>query len=350
MCSALLTGAGWEVVFVRTPLQTGLAPESLTTLVKQRMRWVSRCSIYFQTTSPLVCYLNADSMSADTFGQKADAGIEVHHRLGAYVTPLPATAHMKPAIRAVNFLNFIRDYSPILTTSAMFLLPLVLIPTTDGADVFNSIAVTYKANIKWAQRLFLAAYLARTLLGFFTYRHVGLSRLANFRSQELWTAPCKQSNIPSTLHAHSVFRSAALIQLHHSVLVTLLSYPDETITLINNHNSNQTQSFSSPPRLRLPLPHLPPLPPSPPPQTLNPLLQRRRRRHRLHNKRALQAPPRLSPLPPPQTRHPPLNPLHPLRLRPLIRPPLPLAFARWASTVPVPEPPAQTATSRLRHE
>ena len=41
MCSALLTGAGWEVVFVRTPLQSGLAPESLTALLKQRMRWVS---------------------------------------------------------------------------------------------------------------------------------------------------------------------------------------------------------------------------------------------------------------------------------------------------------------------
>ena len=40
MCSALLTGAGHEVVFVRTPLQTGLAPESLTALLKQRMRWV----------------------------------------------------------------------------------------------------------------------------------------------------------------------------------------------------------------------------------------------------------------------------------------------------------------------
>ena len=40
MCSALLTGAGWKVVFVRSHLQIGLAPESLTTAVKQRMRWV----------------------------------------------------------------------------------------------------------------------------------------------------------------------------------------------------------------------------------------------------------------------------------------------------------------------
>jgi len=41
MCSALLTGAGWEVVFTREPLQVGLAPESIKGLTAQRMRWVS---------------------------------------------------------------------------------------------------------------------------------------------------------------------------------------------------------------------------------------------------------------------------------------------------------------------
>lgn len=41
MCSALLTGAGWEVVFAREPLQAGLAPESMRALTTQRMRWVS---------------------------------------------------------------------------------------------------------------------------------------------------------------------------------------------------------------------------------------------------------------------------------------------------------------------
>ena len=40
MCSALLTGAGWKVVFNRTHLQIGLAPDSLTAATKQRMRWV----------------------------------------------------------------------------------------------------------------------------------------------------------------------------------------------------------------------------------------------------------------------------------------------------------------------
>ena len=43
MCSALLTGAGWEVVFAREPLQAGLAPESMRALTTQRMRWVRFC-------------------------------------------------------------------------------------------------------------------------------------------------------------------------------------------------------------------------------------------------------------------------------------------------------------------
>lgn len=45
MCSALLTGAGWEVIFAREPLQVGLAPESMKALIKQRMRWVSARSL-----------------------------------------------------------------------------------------------------------------------------------------------------------------------------------------------------------------------------------------------------------------------------------------------------------------
>ena len=55
MCSALVTGAGYEVVFVRAPLQTGLAPESLTALVKQRMRWVCLCIVPFWNPFMVIC-------------------------------------------------------------------------------------------------------------------------------------------------------------------------------------------------------------------------------------------------------------------------------------------------------
>ena len=78
------------------------------------------------------------------------------------------------------------------TVLAMVLLPFVLIPTKGANDVFHSIAVKHKVHLIWAQRLFLAAHLARTFNGYFMYRHIGLSRVANMHSQELWSAPCKQ--------------------------------------------------------------------------------------------------------------------------------------------------------------
>lgn len=40
MCSALLSDAGWKIAFVRENLQSGLAPENIRAVVKQRMRWV----------------------------------------------------------------------------------------------------------------------------------------------------------------------------------------------------------------------------------------------------------------------------------------------------------------------
>lgn len=47
MCSALLTGAGRDVIYVRSFLQNGLAPESLTAAMKQRMRWVCLCCVQY---------------------------------------------------------------------------------------------------------------------------------------------------------------------------------------------------------------------------------------------------------------------------------------------------------------
>ena len=129
-------------------------------------------------------------MSADWLA-KTDAGLEVHQRLGAFITPSPLTAHMKASVRAVNMIYVIRDYSPLTTILAMALLPYVLIPTTDRDDIFDSIATEHKVYLIWAQRLFLATHLARAFHGYFMYRHVGLSRVANIHSQELWSAPCK---------------------------------------------------------------------------------------------------------------------------------------------------------------
>ena len=122
--------------------------------------------------------------------------------MGAYTAPSALSAHMEPSIRAVNMSYLIRDYSPITTVFAMVLLPFALMPTTDSYDVFDSIAVKQEAYLIWSQRLFLAAYLIRTSHGYFMYRHIGLSRVANFRSQELWSAPCKQPSYKFSQSTH----------------------------------------------------------------------------------------------------------------------------------------------------
>lgn len=42
-CSSMLLGAGWHTAFVHEPLQFGTVPDSLTSHLKQRTRWVSQC-------------------------------------------------------------------------------------------------------------------------------------------------------------------------------------------------------------------------------------------------------------------------------------------------------------------
>lgn len=46
MCSAVLSNNGWKVAFIREDLQFGLAPDSLRSHIKQRMRWVSNTFTY----------------------------------------------------------------------------------------------------------------------------------------------------------------------------------------------------------------------------------------------------------------------------------------------------------------
>lgn len=46
MCSTVLSSKGWKVAFIREDLQLGLAPNSLRSHIRQRMRWV--CLIPFK--------------------------------------------------------------------------------------------------------------------------------------------------------------------------------------------------------------------------------------------------------------------------------------------------------------
>ena len=157
------------------------------------------------TSSQYSVHLKREPVSADLLLAKTDAGIEVHQRLGPYIRASALTARMKLSTRAVNMVYIIRDYSPMTIVLAMAFLPLVLFPTSEVDDIFNSIAAKHGILLVITRRLFLAAYLARSFHSYVTYRHIDPSHAENFHSMELWSAPCESisafSPTPSLDHA-----------------------------------------------------------------------------------------------------------------------------------------------------
>lgn len=173
MCSALLSDAGWKIAFVRENLQFGLAPGSLLGLLKQRMRWV-RLHTPFWSSNIVSC--------ADF--RQTDAGVEVHQQFGYYLPGSKTTAKMTWSQRLVNMLYMLRDYAPVTNVLALALLPIALYPTQADDLVLE------QANSLWLRRTFLIAYIAYKVNHYNVYSQIGLSRVLNFQSNEIWAAPC----------------------------------------------------------------------------------------------------------------------------------------------------------------
>ncbi len=134
---------------------------------------------------------------------QTDAGIEVHQRLGYYLPGRSAIAsRMTRGQRAVNMLYVLRDFSPIGITLAMVALPLAIFsaPQDGFSDAVNEHAI----SLFWLTRLSIVVWIAQKINTWVLYRHIGLVRVANFQSQEVWTAPC-------TLH--SVFNPLSSLGL-----------------------------------------------------------------------------------------------------------------------------------------
>lgn len=120
---------------------------------------------------------------------QTDAGVEVHQRLGYYLPGFSAIAsRMTPGQRAVNMLYVLRDFSPLGITLAMIALPLAILsfPHDSFADLIHENAT----SLLWLRRLAVISWLAQKINTWIVYRHIGLARVANFQSQEVWTAPC----------------------------------------------------------------------------------------------------------------------------------------------------------------
>lgn len=181
MCSVLLGDAGWGIAFVRENLQYGLCPESLRALIKQRMRWVK----YFRSSiiDP-----------ADPRVTQTDAGIEVHQQFGYYLRKSGFAAKMTLGQRAVNLLYAFRDLAPITNTLALLLLPLALCfpqPSNTTED--------FKIHSRRLRALYLTTFLTNKIYYLIAYRHVGMDRVWNFQSNEIWAAPCKLPvSLPNT--------------------------------------------------------------------------------------------------------------------------------------------------------
>ncbi|MCJ1281399.1 hypothetical protein MMC26_000718 [Xylographa opegraphella] len=172
MCSTTLNNAGWKVAFVGEALQHGLAPESMHAHVKQKQRWV-------------------------------DGGIEVHKRFGFYLPGFSEmTSQMTWGQRAVGISMALREYAPITNVLSLILLPIAIAPSRSDQA---SLVAEHLSSWFWLRAVFAASFLCHKLNDFLLYGHIGLRRLANLRSMDIWCAPysatrCLRSLLPPALN------------------------------------------------------------------------------------------------------------------------------------------------------
>ena len=131
--------------------------------------------------------------------------------------------------RAVNLLYAFRDFAPLTNILALLVLPLALLPSAP-TDEFSTISLSRPISLSLLRRLFLLAFVANKVHYFVVYNHVGISRVWNFQSNEIWAAPCKPP-----------FQETQLSMVN--------------VPLPRNHTTTDNQAH---PRHGLPLLHLPP--------------------------------------------------------------------------------------------
>ena len=147
---------------------------------------------------------------------QTDAGIEVCQRLGYFIPAFSSIAsRMTPGQRAVSMLYVLRDFSPLGITIAMVALPLAiaLFPSDRCAQITHQ----HAGSFSLLKKLAITLWTARTINTWLMYGHVGLGRLANFQSQEIWTAPCEFNSIEH----RSVWFGADFQQTRHTATSSL---------------------------------------------------------------------------------------------------------------------------------
>ena len=123
-----------------------------------------------------------------------DACMEVCQYFGYYLPGSATTSQMTVLQRIVNMLYALRDYSPLMTSLTLMVLPIALLPT--HSDELANISSEHQSNLFWLKLSFVAMFFLHKFNSFIMYNHIGLSKVANFQSQEVWLAPCKPSFSP----------------------------------------------------------------------------------------------------------------------------------------------------------
>lgn len=179
MLSSCFHWAGWKTAYVGEKVQWGLAPESLCTHLKQKKRWVSG-SFISQTT--------LQSLTAT----QVEGATEVHKIFLFYLWS--PQCRMMWTQKCIYLLQALQEYSPILVSVAMSILPAAMLALPIFTDN------TFSTCGPWYSRyLFIAAFLASKFNHYLVHGHFGLQRVAKLNARDIWCAPCKL--FPISIHA-----------------------------------------------------------------------------------------------------------------------------------------------------
>ncbi len=170
-CSSMLLGSGWNTAFVHEPLQFGTVPDSLTSHLKQRTRWVS-----------------LHEMSHDE--RKYADGLQT---IGTVQTSLklrfsvfgPLVKHMTFPQRLCGFVYTVSSLFTVFLVASMFTAPIVLV--SHG----NLVPFTTINQLKWLVRSNFLTTVLNRINEFISYLPSGYATGQRDARAMMWMAPCK---------------------------------------------------------------------------------------------------------------------------------------------------------------
>lgn len=118
---------------------------------------------------------------------QVDAAIELHKQFCFYLPGSKTTSQLTWMQRGVGILWALREYAPLTNVLALILLPLALLSYKQD-EVTQA---TLKRSSCWTWSSFLVYLFAKKVNNYILYGHVGLRRVMNFQSLDIWGSPCK---------------------------------------------------------------------------------------------------------------------------------------------------------------